>query len=84
MEDTTSLILNLCFKNPINPPTKAPTTKQIKITNGFAIGAANVEYPIVIEATNPAANICPETPMLNKPAFNATATAKAAKIIGVQ
>ena len=35
-------------------------------------------------AKNPAVNICPETPMLNKPAFNATATAREAKSIGVQ
>ena len=54
------------------------------MTNGFAIGAGIELYPISTEETKPAANIWPEIPMLNKPAFKATATPNAAKIIGVQ
>ena len=78
------MMLNLYLSHPIKAPTSAPTTIEIKSTNGFAIGAASVLYPTTTEDTNPAASICPEIPMLKSPAFNATATASAAKIIGVQ
>ena len=81
--ETTSLILNLYLRKPTSAPTSIPTTIPISMTSGFAITAVISEYPTVTVATKPAASICPDTPMLNSPAFCATATDKAANIIGV-
>ncbi len=63
---------------------QAPAIIPTIMTRGFAIGEGSSLYPTNILAKNPAVNICPETPILNKPAFNATATAREAKSIGVQ
>ena len=84
MVETTSLILNLCLKYPTRAPTRAPITKPITTTSGFATAAGRTEYPIRIVAVNPAASICPDTPILKRPAFRAIITERAANSMGVR
>ena len=84
MDETTSLILKRYFKKPISAPASPPTISPMITTSGFASTAFKLLYPAMILAVNPAASICPETPILNRPARSATATANAAKIIGVK
>ena len=78
------MILKRYFKYPIKPPTQAPAMIPTINTRGFAITEGISLYPTNTVAKNPAVSICPETPILNKPALNATATAREAKSIGVQ
>ena len=84
MVETTSLMLNLCFKYPTRAPSKAPVTNPMITTRGFAITPFKEEYPISTVERNAPASICPETPILKRPAFNAISTASAANSMGVR
>ena len=72
------------LKDYINNVIDVYNTIENKITSGFAITPVKELYPTMAEDTNPAANICPEIAILNKPALSAIATPSAANIIGVQ
>ena len=69
IEETTSLILKRYFKNLLKPPMQAPAIIPTIMTRGFAIGEGSLAISYEYTSKNPAVNICPETPILNKPAL---------------
>ena len=84
MVETTSWIWNLYFKKPMNTPKRPPAATPISITRGLARTAFSWLYPTTEMARYPEASICPEMPMLKRPALRPTMKLREAWIMGAR